>query len=570
MKIDLKAKPFFLGDDDIKWVEDTLDRMSLEEKIGQIFVLTGMSLDAAELAEIAETWKPGGYMFRAGPAAEVQAAVRALQEKSEIPLIIASNLESGGNGIAADGTFFGKAMLTAATGDTDFAKKMGIVCGKEGAAVGCNLTFSPVVDLDLNWRNPITNVRCFGSDVKAVLEMSAAFVEGLSGTGLSPTIKHFPGDGVDERDQHLLPTVNSLSAEDWEKSYGSIFRKLIDDGAPAVMTGHILQPELTRKMNPAIRDEDIFPASTSRELLTDLLRGDMGFNGLILTDATAMVGFSVHMGRQKALVQALAAGCDMLLFCKNTAEDFAAIRNGIESGALPQERLNEAVCRVLAFKAMQKLHEKKRAGTLVPDPSALEVVGCARHQSWAADCANQGITLVKDTQNLLPISPGKLKRVRLTVLGERDSGGFGDNGSIAEAFKSALERAGFEVSCYDYQTLEHGEVFHCGVEDMKAKIDLSIVAANVANASNYTTRRLDWVNLMAADSPWYVRDIPTLFVSFANPYHLVDVPFIQTFINCYTSNEHCVTACVEKLIGKSGFWGKSPVDPFCNMWGADR
>jgi beta-N-acetylhexosaminidase len=176
---------------------------------------------------------------------------------------------------------------------------------------------------------------------------------------------------------------------------------------------------------------------------------------------------------------------------------------------------------------------------------------------------------VKDNQNLLPISPSKTPRIRLTVLGERESGTFGDNGTIGGLLKEELEKTGFQVSLYDYETLEHGEIFTSGVADLKKKFDLSMVAANVPTGSNNTSRRVDWVTLMAADEPWYTREIPTMFISFCNPYHMVDVPFISTFVNCYSSNPACVEEAVRKLTGQSPFRGKSPVDPWCGgIWGA--
>mgnify|MGYP000134527434 FL=1 len=116
--------------------------------------------------------------------------------------------------------------------------------------------------------------------------------------------------------------------------------------------------------------------------------------------------------------------------------------------------------------------------------------------------------------------------------------------------------------------MELGEIFTAGVQDMQKKFDLSIVAANVSTGSNYTSRRLDWIALMAANEPWYMRDIPTLFLSFCNPYHMVDVPFISTFVNCYSANRFCVESVVEKLTGSDAFRGNSPVDPWCNAWGA--
>lgn len=563
--IDFRGKPFYLGDEEIAWVESTLQSMSLAEKIGQLFCLTDITTDPEELKALVQKYHPGGFMYRAGDGEEIQNAYRVMQEASKIPMLLPCNLESGGNGISPSGTFFGRPMQVAATGDPEQAKHLGLVCAREGGAVGCNWAYAPIIDIDRNWRNPITNVRTFGSDPERIAEMASAFMDGVreADVGMAVCIKHFPGDGVDERDQHLMPTVNSLSAEEWMDSYGKLYQTLIEKGTETVMVGHILQPAMEKLMNPEIRAEEMLPASQSYGLMTKLLRERMGFNGLITTDATPMVGFSALRGREEALCLSIMAGADMLVFCKNIDEDMAAIRRGLDAGAVTEERLNQAVRRQLALKASLGLHRRT-----VPGKDALSLLGCGEHTRWAEECADKSITLVKDNQSLLPISPQKTPRIRLTVLGETQTGGFGDSDSIAEPLKEALERAGFTVALYDYATMERGEIFTSGVADMKAKFDLSIVAANVSTGSNYTTRRLDWISLMAANEPWYMKDIPTLFLSFCNPYHMVDVPFISTFVNCYSSSRFCVEAAVRKLTGGSPFQGISPVDPWCGVWGA--
>ena len=563
--IDYKAKPFFLSDEDIEWVERTLASMSTEEKIGQLFCLTDMITDTEQLQALIRTYSPGGFMYRAGNGADIQRAYHAMSEATKVPMLFPCNLESGGNGISPDGTFFGRPLQVAATGDVEQARRLGYVCAQEGGAVGCNWAYAPIIDIDFNWRNPITNVRTFGSDPDRVLAMGDAFLNGVAEADrkLAVCIKHFPGDGVDERDHHLMPTVNSLSAEEWFASYGKVYQTLIDKGAQTVMCGHILQPALERMMDPALRDEDMLPASQSRNLLTGILRKKLGFNGLITTDATPMVGFSALQSRADAIRSAIMAGADMLVFCKNIDEDYTAVRDGLASGVVTMERLDEAVCRQLALKASLELHRRE-----LPGAEALTLLGCEAHAKWAKECADKAITLVKDNQQLLPISPTKTPRIRLTVLGEDQSGGFGESDKVMQPLKEALERAGFTVSLYDYATMERGEIFTSGAADMKGKFDLSIVAANVATGSNYTTRRLDWIALMAANEPWYMKDIPTLFLSFCNPYHMIDVPFISTFINCYSSNRFCVEAAVEKLTGKAPFEGISPADPWCGAWGA--
>ena len=187
---------------------------------------------------------------------------------------------------------------------------------------------------------------------------------------------------------------------------------------------------------------------------------------------------------------------------------------------------------------------------------------------WAKECADKSVTLVKDTQGLLPITPEKYKRIRVYILGESRDGGFKDGDSATYLIKDKLERKGFLVDVYNDENLDFREIFNGGIEDLKSKYDLALYIANVETASNQTTVRIDWIHLMAANAPWFVKDIPTMFISLANPYHLVDVPMIKTFINGYSASEYVIDSVVEKITGESEFKGVNPVDPFCNIWGA--
>ncbi|GKX65756.1 glycoside hydrolase family 3 protein [Inconstantimicrobium mannanitabidum] len=566
--IDLKAKPFYLKDEDIKWVEETIKGMDLIEKVGQLFCPVGVTDDEEQLKGFLSKIKPGGMMYRPGKGEDIRRTHKLLQDNSKIPLLLAANLEAGGNGTAIDGTYFGKQMQVAATDDEDMAYKLGLVSGREGRVAGCNWAFAPIVDIDMNFRNPITNVRTYGSDPKRVLRMARQCMKGMTESGLAVSIKHFPGDGVDERDQHLLSSVNSLSVEEWDKTYGMIYKGLIEDGAQTVMAGHILLPNYSKKLNPDLKDEEIMPATLSEEILNGLLREKLGFNGLIVTDATAMIGFNVAERREISVPKSIACGCDMFLFNKNIEEDFNFMLKGIKNGILTIERVDEAVTRILATKASLGLHKQKAEDTLVLDEEALKVLKCEEHETWARECADKSVTLVKDTQNLLPITSEKYKRVRLYVLGDSEDGGFKEGEQASDKVKQKLEAEGFEVDVFDNKKLDFREVFEGGIEELKSKYDLIIYVANIETASNQTTVRVDWIHLMAANAPWFVKDIPTMFISVANPYHLLDVPMIKTFINAYSSNEYVVDAVIDKITGKSEFKGISPVDPFCNVWGA--
>ena len=372
------------------------------------------------------------------------------------------------------------------------------------------------------------------------------------------TIKHFPGDGVDYRDQHLMSSINSLSAEEWHKTYGRVYQELIDFGAPTVMCAHIRQPALAREVNPDIKDEDILPGSLSKELMQGVLRKQMGFNGLIVTDATQMVGFTCSMDRAKAVPTAIEHGADMFLFTINQKEDVGYMMDGLQNGLLSQERLDEAVTRILALKASIHLHDKAP----VPDDSALDCLRCKEHIAIAERAADRSITLVKNKQPLLPLDPAKTPKIKLIqITNERlpESGWLPE----IELFKQLLEKEGFTVSYFKdgkYPDVDFS------LSDFKKETDLVIYFANMKVGSNQTTIRITWDDFLGESSPKYVHDLPYLFLSFSNPYHLVDVPMVKTYINAYTCNEYTVRAMVEKLMGRSDFKGTSPVDPFAGLW----
>lgn len=554
--IDLKKKPFYLSDEDIKWVEETINNMTIEEKIGQLFCPIGMSPDEGYLKNVVLNKHIGGILFRNGESTEMQKTHNFLQQNSKIPLLIAANLEAGGDGTAVDGTAYGKQMQVAATNDTEYAYKLGKVCSTEGAAVGCNWAFAPVVDIDMNFRNPITNVRTYGNDPEKVLANGLEYLRAANECNVAVSIKHFPGDGVDERDQHLLTSVNSLSCEEWDKTFGKVYKGLIEAGALTTMIGHIAMPAYQKKFNPEFPDK-IVPATLSKELVTGLLREQLGFNGMIVTDATPMVGFTAAMGRELAVPTAIASGCDMFLFNKDLVEDYEFMMNGYKNGIITEERLQDALIRILATKAALKLHEAQKNNTLIKGEEELSNIRSAEHVEWAYDCADKAITLVKDNQKLLPINPNKHKRVLLHILGD-----FPSNERVTSTLKELLTKEGFEV--IEYVPENFGMPLD-NVSDIKNKYDLVLYIGNIENASNKTVARINWHTFFGLGNnlPWFVEEVPTMFISVANPYHLLDAPMVKTYINCYSNNEFVLEKVVDKILGKSEFKGVSPIDPFC-------
>jgi len=546
--IDYKAKPFYLNDEEICWVEKTYADMSLDEKIGQLFFPIGYSSDPGYLKYALLNKHPGGILFRTGGKEEMKKTYSFLQSETKVPLFTAANLEAGGDGIVEEGTSFGKQMQIAATGNKKNAYRLGKVCAREGKSVGNNFSFAPVVDIDKNYHNPITNVRTYGSDPEKVIEYAREYIKACEEENVLTSIKHFPGDGVDECDQHILTSVNSLSKEEWDESYGKVYETLIDEGAKAVMVGHIALPSYQSE------EEKYLPATLSHDVITKLLREKLHFNGLILTDATPMVGFCAAMARKDAVPAAINAGCDMFLFNKDYDEDYGFMMEAYQTGVLSEGRLEEAVKRMLACKASQKLY--------LPFEEAKEdLVGCKEHLNWAKECADEAVTLVKDTQGLLPITSGRYKKVLYQILGDCAS-----NDRVVSRFVKQMEDRGYQMIPYEKEVFDFSKPLPFdSVKSFKEKYDLVIYIGNIENASNKTTNRINWYTLfgLGNNMPWFVNEVPTMFISLQNPYHLLDVPMIKTYINCYSNHDLMIDAAVEKINGESAFKGISPVDPFC-------
>lgn len=564
---ELSGMPFCLSDEEVAWVRRTLCGMSTEDRLRQLFCLVVYGDDEEYCRYIGQDVRPGGYMSRPMSLESSLAAARRMQKYSKIPLLVAANLEAGGNGAVSEGTRLGSPMEIAATGDIEFARRLGEVCGVEGGAAGISWAFAPIADIDYNWRNPITNTRTFGSDPHRVAELCTEYIKEVQRRGLAASAKHFPGDGRDERDQHVAVSVNDMSCEEWDGSYGRVYSACIAAGVKTIMVGHILQPAYTRRLCPGIKDGEILPASVSYPLVTGLLRERLGFHGLVVTDSSTMAGVAVFLPRERLVPMAIAAGCDMFLFTRSLEEDLEYMRRGYEDGIITPERLSDAVTRILALKASLGLPERAAAGRLVPDISeARERVGKAQFCEWARECAERAITLVKEEPGVLPLTPERYPRVLFYPLENKSSGAtvFNVDASENRRFSEALRREGFRVTVFEPSRGFEGMM--TPVREFTEKYDLIIYSAAIQTRSNQTTVRIEWAPPMGVDVPTLTHTIPTVFVSLENPYHMIDVPHVRTFINCYSGSEEVIGALMEKLTGRDGFLGVSPSDVFVGRW----
>ncbi len=568
--VDLTKRPFYLNEDQVKWVEETIEAMTFDEKVGQLFINLTLHREPEYITELCEKYHIGGVRWQGGRLEEVYEQNRLFQEKSKVPVLIAANCESGGNGAVGEGTMVATGAACAASTTVDTVRDMARVGAEEAAAIGCNWTFAPVCDVVSNWRNTIVNTRAFGNDTEQVITLSKAYMEEMNKQGLACAAKHFPGDGSEERDPHLIMGCNDLSVEEWDASYGKVYQALIDADLESVMVGHICQPAYTRYFNPEIRDEEIKPGTLQPELLQGLLRGELGFNGLIVTDASHMAGLTAGASRADVVPGVIAAGCDMVLFFNDPEEDIAYMKAGIKDGRISEERLSDALHRILGLKAKLGLNELH-----FPEKEGLKNVGTDAHHEAAYRAADESITLVKDTQHALPLDPSKknillyyVQSAPVSLLDGTDKG--------KQLLIDELTRAGFNVTApKDYYELEmeHASPFnrfrmmeHHRMEEFKKLYDYVLVVFSMKGYAQTNNVRVTYSVGHSSEIPWSVHEIPTIGVSLCYTNHLYDAPMLKTFVNAYAPTKEYIRALVEKLTGKSPFKGQANDLVWCGRW----
>lgn len=559
--VDLRAKPFYLTDEDVAWVESTIEGMTIEEKIGQLFVNLFFDFDTEKVKNLVEKYHIGGARYMGATSEKVFELTSNLQKFSRIPMLVAANCDSGGNGACKDGTNIASAAQVEATGSEKVAYNVGYVSGLEATAIGCNWNFDPCADILFNWRNTIVNTRAYGTTAEPVIKYTSAYIKGLRQSNIASCIKHFPGDGVEERDHHLVLGVNDISCEEWDTSFGKVYKHAIDEGVMSIMAGHIALPAYQKKLVPGIKDEDIMPATLAPELITGLLREQLGFNGLVVTDASHMIGMAAAMKRRDNVPGAIAAGCDMFLFFGDHDEDFGFMMDGYKNGVITEERLNDALHRILGLKASVHLHTKQKEGKLIPDKEVLKAVGCQEHLAMADEAADLGITLVKNTRNELPIKPSTHKRIKLYTLYGELGGIHGASNSSEKIIIEELERVGFEVTLNDGMSRDKGKT-----AEYSKNWDAALVFADIVGYAAENNYRIRWKMPMSTDIPWYVQEVPTVFVSLNYTTHLTDVPMVKAYINSYGNTRTIIRQTIQKIMGESEFKGSFNENVWCDKW----
>ena len=484
--------------------------------------------------------KPGSTMLVARTADQARQDVAHLRQVSEVPMMVAGNLEAGLHNFITDARALATPMqIAAAPRRAELAEQFATELAAQAHDIGINWAFAPVIDLALNARNPITGTRAASSNPAIVRDVAGVIVETLEASGVATSIKHFPGDGLDDRDQHLCTTTNPLDRAEWERLFGRTYEAMIRRGARTVMVGHIRLPKVVAGLGAGHSD---LPASLSPWLIRDVLRGHLGFDGLVTTDSTSMAGFTSAMPRSEALPAALNAGCDVILGNVDVAEDFNHLRTAVRDGVLTEERLREAARRVLQLKA-----------SLGPGPQRPPVAERAADR-WLHELADQSVTLVKGDPSCPALDVRSDRRILVYVLGDEPSSMEPAHG-LADVFAAELTARGAEVTVQHVPQPLQSIVAE---RDRQLAHDVCIYFANLKWPERSNNVAPVWSHFKGADAPRHA-EVRYILVSVSDPFLLRELPAVHTAINGYTPTREVVEACVAKLYGESAFLGSSPV-----------
>ena len=500
----------------------------------------------------------GGYIIFGGNVDSTAQMNRELADEASQPLLTASDLERGLGQQLDGGTVFPTQMAVGATGITDLAYAQGWATARESLASGIDLVFSPVADVASELTNPIIGIRAYGGDPAAVAEMTAAFVRGCQQAGAAATAKHFPGHGDTRLDSHIeLPTVEADRSTLESREFVP-FRAAIDAGVRVIMTAHVAYPALT--------GSDV-PATLSGAIMTDLLRGDMGFDGVLVTDALLMGGVANRYPCGEAAVMALEAGVDVLLLPPDIEEAIGAVREAVRSGRLKEERIDLSLERIDAlhrwlgdYKDADENHVEfppEIAGAFGHDdsPDCNHRVGLKNgHDAVADHIARRAVTLLRDDAGLVPLDAASLVGKRVAAFTLKDS----DRAMNLVWFRSKLEGTLPGVT----EVLVDERVAADELDRMvaaAASADVSIVAV-FDDVVAWKGRSGPSEELLAAARRLIEAAPRTVVLAFTGPEIALELKDAPALVCCYDASEPSQNAAVETLFGEVPTTGRLPVD----------
>lgn len=559
--------------DALKWADKELKQMSLEQKVGQLISVgvnaTYLNQDSAAfnaLRQQIENNHVGGIILFRGPVYESVILVNRMQALAKYPLLISADLEAGAGMRFDDTVNFPWAMATAATGNPEYARRAGEVTAREARAMGVYHIYAPVADVNNNAANPVINVRSFGEDPAAVGRFVAAFTEGVQNAGVIATAKHFPGHGDTAIDSHRgLPEIN-VTRERLNSVELVPFRAAINAGVGSVMDGHIALPKIDptvitplpreRKLGPIDTDEGgeivvekgTMPTTLS-PAINSILRKDLQFDGLIVTDAMSMSGLTLYFTQEEASVRALEAGADQLLKPADTDAAFRGVVAAVKSGRLTEQRIEQSARKILAAKYDLGLVKQR----ITPIDEIDRVVAGKQAGELAQEIARQALTLVRNDADVLPLKLTPNARVFNLAITNGD-----DRLFITQPFVATMGRGGVKLETIILDDRSSDAEVKKAL-DAAGRADLVIVSmygrvrSGQARSVGLPEQGAKALNALLD------RQKPLVGISFGNPYLLMNFPKLPTYLVAYGDMPSLQRAAAEALLGKNAITGRLPI-----------
>ena len=521
-----------------QWVDRTLNALSLEHAIAQLFNVSRPLEDPGAWLKILEQLPVGCMSARTKSAAAYQQIISEVQKNAPIPLLVVANMEHGAAEWPDHGTDFPMLMAAGAADDEQLIGQLGQATAMEARQIGINWVLTPDVDLNYNFNNPVTNIRAFGDKPDLVGRLSVVLIQALQRYGVAATAKHFPGDGMDDRDQHLVTTVNHLPFEQWLATYGQIWQRVIEAGVMTVMPGHISLPDYQGyRDNP----EAAPPATHSRKLLIQLLRQELGFNGLIVSDSTSMVGLTSRAAPAERIVASLAAGIDLYLGAE-PERDLGYVLQAVREGRLTEEGIYQSARRVLALKAQLSLVDAPFGPAPTNDQQAI-------FAQASQALADKSITILRGPEQQ-PVRLAPNAKV-LTVTIAKLNPLFGQKD--LEVFDEELRRRGFQVEhLLNPKTAELQEVAqNCAAVFINVYVT-PMTTMGTARVTLDSFGTWGWRAL-------FTEHPQVFYTSFGSPYLLYELPHIPNLVAAYGGADVSQRAAVKVWLGEMAAQGVLPV-----------
>ncbi len=533
----------------LKKYTDMVADLPLDELIGQLMCVNiSANTTPEQFEEYCKIRKPGGIFALRRTGDEMKTFLEIANRYSPIPVIAASDIERGpGMGLLGE-RMLPDCMAWGACNDTELLKKAGEETAKICRKNGVHWTFAPVVDLNINPNNPESNIRSISDEPSRVIAMAGAHMEGMQEQGYMVTAcKHFPGQGMDDRNSHFVTVDNPLSKRKWLSTYGAIYKEMIRRGTPAIMTGHITLPAF----QPA--DEGPLgplPATLSKALTTDLLKGKLGFKGCVVSDAMGMIGASSHCPIDEMIVRFFNVGGDMYLFPRIIDYDF--LKKAAEDGTVSMERLRDAAARVMYLKDRARLFEDQ-------EKVLAEIEDNVPIAETSQKIADKSIKVVWDKDGIIPAKLSKGSKV-LLVNAMEDFFHKAPAGNEFEPLKQVFTDAGYEVT----------ELFvpsYAKIKEERDKYDLILVNLRFSSRDTHGgSLRIAWDNIDAFWHTYIFQHPNVVLTSFGDPYKIREFPYVKTYINAFSATEDSQRAVAKVILGQITPQGKNPVNfpPYFN------